>query len=168
MPRMVPRVVKTYTVVRLRQEVVAERGQYLVVDEQTEDVEILTAQQVRDRFHDEVPRPAPHVTERVRSSPATPPSTQFVEFEGKRLRIGGQLARLVTALPNAGPKFSSGDLRGLVPETDAPQISARLTDASRLGFVESLGVGSRNTIVWQLTNSGRFVARELTRGGGGG
>lgn len=159
--RLVPRAVAPKLAIRLRKEIIAEKGDWLLImpDDSIETMPHTVVQHLYSINDTSPTKPAGGRSHVVRVAP----KSLIATINGKRVMVGAQLVRVLAAAAQHKSHFISSDIdtSGMSP-ADADQISGRLTDASRLGLVirtDRIGGGPGKS--WSLTNEGREIVRQL-------
>jgi hypothetical protein len=163
MPKLLPRITTPVYAIKLKKDLLAERGHWLLIMED-EALMLMTEQEVKSAFRFEPqqaavptlapPRPYNLQTTKKRLS---------IEIAGKTLNIGAQMVRVLAGLQSFNDANShaaaSIGLRSYLAEPNFNQATARLSEAKTLGFVTTQG--NLTPYRWAITNNGREVVRLL-------
>jgi hypothetical protein len=167
MPKLLPRITAPVYAIKLKKDLLAERGHWLLVMED-ESLMIMTDLEVKSAFRFEAP--AASATPAAAAKPPRPYNLQTtkkrlsVEISGKTLNIGSQMVRVLDGLQRyndaAGRPTGSIGLKPYLFEPDFQQATARLSEAKVLGLVTISG--NITPYQWSITNNGREVVRLLS------
>ncbi len=163
--KLTPKIKAPVTAVRLREGLVAERGSWLIINDD-DTVQVLSDEQVRAVFNVGAVTDggARHRVPTVSNGRRVNGSVQVDLLSGVKLTIGAQSIRILEALakqPGGEIRSDSLDLiRRTLGERDQTQVTGRLHDAEvkKLVIKETIA-GMTNRYTWRLTNEGRAIAQ---------
>lgn len=169
MPRMTPRATQEVQAIKLRKDLLGEKGHWLIIHPD-ETLEVLTEAEVHNRYRASTTPTAtttPQPTQRYhkpRPIGPRPPSTP-ITIHGKSLSVSPQIAQLLSVLAATNRQTKTAEIAPYLP--DIKNLAAALSYAAKLGFVTrhdtDQGVGTPK--LWELSNNGREIVRQITKEG---
>jgi hypothetical protein len=164
--KLVPKVTKPTTAIRLKKALTANAGDWLIIKDD-ESVEVVSDAVIRQVFT--IERKA---ESRIINRPSGITNSSYrLSIHGKDIKISGQLGRVLVAFSEADMSHGAfvSQIRKYLNEKDAGSLTARLVDGEKLGFVtaarEERDPANKHSFLWKLTNNGREVARKIKEQG---
>lgn len=177
MPRLIPRITQPSLAIKLKKDLIVERGFWLLIFDD-ESILSMSDSEVRAAFKfapteqpglpaqpglAAQPGPAPALHRR---SVGVRPKSLTCELYGKTIRMGAQGVRILCALVSAEAAYGSNksytslQLKSFLNPIDSEQIAGRLTELTTLGFAER-HKHSGQGFLWSITNNGREIVKLL-------
>jgi hypothetical protein len=176
MPRLIPRITQPAQAIRLKTDVLAAKGDWLLIFDD-ESVVSMTNDQVHAAFRfagarDEPPAPRgaalrtnPQIKRRYHAKPPSPPISHgsvVADIEGKHISMGSQSFRVLYALfrTKDGSDATGHQIaKHIEHPADRRQLATRLAESAKVGLV--IKHGTFHNAEWSLTNNGRAFVKAV-------
>lgn len=164
--KLTPKVTKQVNAIRLKKQLVASAGDWLIIGED-DSIEVVTDLYVKQMFNvnrgEKPARQSPENFSRIARE------SYRLTVGGKELKVGSQLGRVLVGFFEAdmGHGAFSSQIKRHLNELDGQSMTARLSDATKYGFVEAVkserDPEAPTGFLWKLTNNGREIARQIKK-----
>ena len=164
--KLVPKVTKPTTAIRLKKALTANAGDWLIIKDD-ESVEVISDAIIRQVFTVEHKKETRYVNRPI----GVTNSNYRLNIHGKDVKVSGQLGRVLVGFAEADMGHGSyvTQIKKYLSDKDANSVTARLHDATNLGFVTAdraeKDPANNHSFLWKLTNNGREVARKIKEQG---
>lgn len=154
MPTLKPKFTRPVLAIRLKTEIIAPVGDWLVIDQETEEVAHLTEAQVTMIYG----RPSNGKESKPDKAPAKRQSRKVLDADRM---LSGQAGRYFYILVSAGRPLTEREVNEHSLPGDKKSSSAALSVMKSLDLVERIGLSEHRHGQWQPTERGQMVFKRL-------